>query len=106
MDAENLIDNLAVSVKGNKKNRDILVFTLSTCQWCKKCKAWLNERGIAYRYIDVDNIQYSQKSELIDYIIKKFGNVRISYPFMICDDEVVVGYNPGKYEELMNDGGK
>ena len=106
MDTEKLIDNLAVNVKGNKNNRDILVFTLSTCQWCKKCKAWLNERDVTYRYIDIDTIQPTLKSQLIDYILKKFGDVRISYPFMICDDDVVIGYNPGKYEELMKDGGK
>jgi arsenate reductase-like glutaredoxin family protein len=106
MDTEKLIDDLAVNVKGNKNVRNILVFTLSTCQWCKKCKAWLNERDVAYRYIDVDTIQSTLKSQLIDYILKKFGDVRISYPFMICDDDVVIGYNPGKYEELMKDGGK
>ena len=106
MSAEKLIENLAVNVKGKKNNREILIFTLSTCQWCKKCKTWLNERDVAYRYIDVDTIQYSQKSQLIDYILNRFGDVRISYPLMICDNEVVIGYNPGKYEELMKDGGK
>ncbi|MFX1446300.1 MAG: glutaredoxin family protein [Promethearchaeota archaeon] len=99
-----IINKLAETVEGSKKSRDITILTLSTCMWCKKCKAWLNERDFKYRYVDVDRINYEDKSKIMDYLINKY-NSRISYPFMICDDEVVVGYNPGKYEELMKSGG-
>jgi len=60
MTTEELIDNLAIPVDGEKDQREIIIFTLSTCMWCKKCKRWLNERNIKYRYIDMDQIQYSQ----------------------------------------------
>ncbi|MFX1393483.1 MAG: glutaredoxin family protein [Promethearchaeota archaeon] len=104
MTTEELIDNLAISVDGEKDQREITIFTLSTCMWCKKCKSWLNERNIKYRYIDVDKIQYSQKSEILNYLQKNYQQ-RISYPYMVCDkNDVVVGYNPNKYEELLKDG--
>ena len=103
MGTEELIDNLAVEVKGSKDKRDILIFTLSTCMWCKKCKRWLDERDINYRYVDVDRIQYSQKSQIIDYLKQNYSS-RVSYPFMICDDEHVIGYDPDRYEELMKQG--
>jgi glutaredoxin len=31
----------------------VLLFTTATCSWCKKAKAYLDERGIAYRDVDV-----------------------------------------------------
>ena len=102
MSSKELINNLAVEVKGSKDKRDIILFTLSTCMWCKKCKRWLDERDIKYRYVDVDKIQYSQKSQILEYLKENF-NSRVSYPFMVCDEDHVVGYDPGKYEELMKE---
>jgi glutaredoxin len=99
-----VIDKLAQTVEGTNKKRDITILTLSTCMWCKKCKAWLKERDIQYRYIDVDRIEFEEKSKILEYLRDNYES-RISYPFMICDGEAVVGYNPGKYEELMNSGG-
>ena len=103
MSTEELINNLAVEVKGSNDIRDILIFTLSTCMWCKKCKRWLAERDIRFRYVDVDKIQFSQKSQILDYLREKYPS-RVSYPFMICDEDHVVGYDPDRYEELMKQG--
>jgi len=64
MTTKELIDNLAIKVEGENAKREITIFTLSTCMWCKKCKAWLNGRNIKYRYVDMDKIQASQKSEI------------------------------------------
>jgi len=99
-----IIDKLAKTVEGSNKSRDITILTLSTCMWCKKCKAWLNEHNVQYRYVDVDQINFEDKSKIMDYLRNKYES-RISYPYMICDGEVVVGYNPGKYDELMKSGG-
>jgi len=99
-----IIDKLAQTIEGSKKNRDITILTLSTCMWCKKCKAWLKDHDVQYKYVDLDQIDFKEKSKIIDYLRDKYQS-RISYPYMICDSEVVVGYNPGKYEELMKSGG-
>ncbi len=99
-----IIEKLAKTVEGSNKNRDITILTLSTCMWCKKCKAWLNDRDVQYKYVDVDQINFEEKSKIMDYLRENYQS-RISYPFMICDDEVVVGYNPDKYEEFMKSRG-
>jgi glutaredoxin len=36
-----------------KDRGDVTLFTLSTCIWCKKTKALLQEMAIAYRFVDV-----------------------------------------------------
>ncbi|MFX1316746.1 MAG: glutaredoxin family protein [Promethearchaeota archaeon] len=95
-----IIENLVKTVKGSNKNRDITILTLSTCMWCKKCKAWLKDRDVQYKYIDIDKIDFEDKTKILEYLRETYQS-RISYPFMICDSEFVVGYNPNKYEELM-----
>ncbi|MEE9376926.1 MAG: glutaredoxin family protein [Candidatus Lokiarchaeia archaeon] len=99
-----IIEKQAQTVEGSMKNRDITILTLSTCMWCKKCKTWLKDHDVQYKYVDVDQIDFKEKSKIIDYLKDKYQS-RISYPFMICDNEFVVGYNPNRYEELMKSGG-
>jgi glutaredoxin-like protein NrdH len=99
-----IIDNLAKIVEGSNKKRDVTILTLSTCMWCKKCKAWLKDHNVQYRYVDVDQIAFEEKSKILEYLRSNYES-RISYPYMICDGEIVVGYNPGKYKELMEYGG-
>ncbi|MHA2282267.1 MAG: glutaredoxin family protein [Promethearchaeota archaeon] len=101
MSVENLIENLAKEVEGEKgSDQNIIIFTLSTCMWCKKCKRFLDDRKLKYRYIDVDKIERQDKSKIIDYLRSKY-NARISYPFLICKKGHVGGYNPNQYEELL-----
>ena len=99
-----LVD-LLHEVEGEYDKQDIIVFALSTCMWCRKGKSFLNERNVKYRYVDVDKIDPSEKSKVITFLRETYKPERISYPFVVCDDEFVVGYNPNKYEELINHGG-
>jgi glutaredoxin len=100
MSIETIIENLAKEVDGeNGSDDNILIFTLSTCMWCKKCKTFLKDRNMKYKYIDVDKIDVKDKSAIINYLKEKYES-RISYPFLVCESGHVVGYNPSKYEEL------
>jgi glutaredoxin-like protein NrdH len=97
--------DLFKEVEGNNKKQEISIFTLSTCMWCKKCKNYLKERDIKYKYIDIDNVKPEQKSEILDYLRESYKTDRIAYPFLVCDDKFIVGYDPSKYDELMKSGG-
>ena len=101
MSVEKLIEKLAKKVDGEKGDNDnIVVFSLSTCMWCKKCKTFLNDRNMKYRYIDVDKIERQDKSKILNYL-KSTYQERISYPFLVCEKGHVGGYNPNKYVELL-----
>ncbi|MFX1312436.1 MAG: glutaredoxin family protein [Promethearchaeota archaeon] len=101
MSAEEVIKKLVTEVDGKEGIEDnIIVFTLSTCMWCKKCKSFLNENNMKYRYIDVDKIDPSDKAKIIEYLRSKYQS-RVSYPFLVCEKGHVVGYNPEKYKELL-----
>ncbi len=99
------IERLAQEVKGENESYNVTIFTLASCMWCKKCKTFLLEKGINYRYIDLDKIDSSEKSKILQFLRETYKPERISYPFVVWDENFVVGYNPGKYEELINLGG-
>ena len=88
-------------VDGKNDSREVSIYTLSTCMWCKKCKAYLKDRDIKYKYIDLDSLSSDQKSKILSYLREKYKPDRIAYPFLVCDDKFVVGYDPNKYEELI-----
>ncbi len=101
MPVENLIEKLAIEVQGEKKgDENIIIFSLSTCMWCKKCKRFLDERNMKYRYIDLDKIDPKDKKKIIEYLKSTYES-RISYPFLVCEKGFVVGFNPDKYKKLL-----
>ena len=103
-EAEEIIEKLAQEVDGQNGDKDkILIFTLSTCMWCKKCKRFLGEKNMKYRYIDVDKIDPKDKAIILDYLRSNYQE-RISYPFLTCESGHVVGYDPNKYMELLKGG--
>ncbi|TFG18379.1 MAG: glutaredoxin family protein [Promethearchaeota archaeon] len=95
------IKELFEEVDGKNDKQDVSIFTISTCQWCKRCKAYLKDRDIKYKYIDVDNISFEEKSKILQFLRENYKPDRIAYPFLVCDDKFVVGYDPNQYEELM-----
>ena len=55
-------------VDGKNDSHEVSVFSLSTCMWCKKCKQFLKEKDMKYKYIDIDQIPSEQKAETLQYL--------------------------------------
>ncbi|MHA1487224.1 MAG: glutaredoxin domain-containing protein, partial [Promethearchaeota archaeon] len=47
------IEKLTQSVVGENDSQEWTIFSLSTCSWCNRCKKYLTDKGIKYRYVDV-----------------------------------------------------
>ena len=78
-------------IEGKNKGQ-IILYTLSTCGWCKKTKQLLKDLGIAYDYIDVDLLEGTER-ETIENEIKKW-NSRISFPtIVISNDHCIIGFD-------------
>jgi len=89
-----------VHVKG--ENRDeILLYTLSTCGWCKKTKTFLNKLGVEYTYINVDQLDKSEKNEIVKEVKK--WNPQINYPTMIINNKTcIVGFKEKEIKEVLH----
>lgn len=89
-----------VKVVGDKKSHKVLLYTLSTCVWCKRLKAFLKERGIEYEFIDVDRCSREERKEISDDILRRGG--RLSYPTAIIDGEVLItGFHEDEIMETL-----
>jgi len=71
---------------------EIVLYTLSTCMWCRMTKSLLSQIGVAYSYVDVDTLEGAEQDRAKAEI--KRWNPSGSYPTIIIDDrEVISGYD-------------
>jgi glutaredoxin-like protein NrdH len=73
----------------------IMIYALSTCGWCKKTKAFLNELGVAYDYVDVDQLEGDDQTAAMD-VVSKWNPSRSFPTIVINDQECVVGFQHDK----------
>ena len=96
------IEDIFQEVEGDNKSHDVSVFSLSTCQWCKKGKEWLRKREYAFKYLDIDNINLKEKEQLKSNLRTVF-NTRLSFPFLVVDKSVFYsGFNPLEWETMLS----
>lgn len=88
-----------VHVDGKNK-RDIILYAISTCGWCKKTKKLLNKLGVKYSYIDVDLLDKVEK-EKIEEEVKRW-NPKCNYPTMVINDrKCIVGFKEDEIREVL-----
>ena len=76
------------------------IFTLTTCSHCKNTKAFLNDSGIEFTYVDVDQTTGQDRKDVLEEV-KKY-NADLSFPTIIIDDEkVIVGFKKDELEEAL-----
>lgn len=81
-----------VARDGTRKERDIVVYALSTCGFCKRAMEFLDAQGFAYRYVYVDQIPLERKNRLKAELKDKF-NDSVAFPFAVFDgEEHLVGF--------------
>ncbi len=93
------------TVEGTNKDHKVMVYTLSTCGWCKKMKALLKDLGVEYTYADIDQT-HGEEGKQVREDLRKY-NPRSSAPTLVVDDgkEVIIGFDEEKVRRLFADGG-
>ncbi len=88
------------TVKGENGGRDLVLFALSTCGWCRKARNFLDENKLAYRYVYVDLLEGDAQKEVFEEMKKR--NPRKTFPTLVLDgEEVIAGYNEDRYREAL-----
>lgn len=79
---------------------EILLYTLSTCVWCRKMKRWLDEKSYAYSYVDVD-LESGDAKEVAMEELEQW-NPLCSFPTVVVNQkECFVGFKPERLMELI-----
>jgi glutaredoxin len=92
-------------ITGGKGNpEDLTLLSLSTCGFCSSAKKYLNERGLAFRYLELDMLAPEIKSEIKEEFRAKFGR-RPSFPSLVIGKEkYLVGFVRGHWEDELGQG--
>ena len=82
---------------------EVMMYTLSTCPWCRKTKQLFADRGVPFEFLDVDKLGRTERKEARDRIVELTGSLQ--YPVVIINGTVVQGYNPDQYADLLETAG-
>jgi len=83
-----------------KKKGTIVLYALSTCQWCEKTKNLLRELGVEFDYVYVDLAEGAEQEELMNRV-ERF-NPRGSFPTLVLNDErCIVGFREEEIREAL-----
>jgi glutaredoxin-like protein NrdH len=88
-----------VHIQGTDKGH-IMLYALSTCGHCRRVKELLNELGVSYDYIFVDQLSRTEMDEMLKEI-EKF-NPRCSFPTMVINgSQVIIGSREDEIREAL-----
>ena len=82
----------------------VFMYTLSTCPWCRKTKQFFKDRNIQFDFVDYDLAAEEEQERILEDMSKRSSNT--AFPYVMIGEEIVVGYNPERYSELLKKGGK
>ena len=80
-------------------DKQVKIFSLSTCSHCKSTKKFLSECTIKYDFVDVDLLEGDERKAILEDV-KKF-NPKCSFPTIIIGEEVIVGFKEKKIKEAL-----
>jgi glutaredoxin len=83
----------------NMVDKDVKVFSLSTCSHCKSTKKLLAECTVKYDFVDVDLLEGDERKAILEDV-KKF-NPKCSFPTIIIGEKVIVGYKENEIKEAL-----
>jgi glutaredoxin len=77
----------------------IHLYALSTCPYCRMTKRFLDDHSISYDMTEVDLLDGDEKQAAVDEVKKLSGGT--SFPVLVADNEVIVGFNKSKMTDLL-----
>lgn len=83
------------------KMDDVKVYALSTCIHCRNAKKYLDECGIKYNCVHVDELKGEERKEVVKEL--KDYNPAVSFPTIVIKDTVVVGYHKDKIDKALEE---
>lgn len=81
------------------EDKQVKVYTLSTCGHCKSTKKLLGDCGIQFEFTDVDLLTGEERKAILEEV-KRF-NPKCSFPTIIIGDKVIVGYKEDEIKSAL-----
>ena len=75
----------------------VKLFALSTCPYCRMTREYLDENDVEYELTEVDHLDGEEKQAAVAEVKELSGGT--SFPVVVIDDEVIVGFNKRAIKE-------
>ncbi|MFH1328365.1 MAG: glutaredoxin domain-containing protein [Candidatus Bathyarchaeota archaeon] len=88
-------------VSGENTKHNVLLYTLTTCAWCKRLKKLLTDNNITYEYVDVDLYRQEDREQVRQDILNRGGE--LNYPAIIIDNKILInGFQKNKIQDALD----
>ena len=84
---------MADEIKELPEHKIVIVYSTNTWPWCFRAKEYLSSKGVTFQDYDVGHDREKAKE-----MIQKSGQMGV--PVIMIGDEVIVGFNQAKIDEL------
>ena len=75
-------------------DKNVVIYSTPTCPYCKRAKDYLSQKGIPYTDYNVA----ADKDKTKEMIQK---SEQMGVPVITVDDEIIVGFDQAKLDELL-----
>ncbi|THB62534.1 MAG: glutaredoxin family protein [Spirochaetaceae bacterium] len=95
-------------IEGEITKPELVMYSLSTCAFCRRAKQFLQDNGFAFSFIHVDELDQETKAQVKADIKARFKSLPVFPVLVINDEEVVFGFAEAKWRKtlLQGDEGK
>lgn len=82
-----------------RKVGGVMLYALSTCQWCNKTKQLLKDLGIDFDYVYVDLLEGREQADALDAMEK--WNPKGSFPTLVIGNrQCIIGFQETRIREV------
>ena len=79
--------------------REVKLYTLSTCSHCKATKQFLDACTVKYKATDIDLLSGAERAAALEEVSKL--NPRRSFPTIMIGDQVIVGFKEDEIKKAL-----
>ena len=72
---------------------EVIIYTTPTCPWCHRTKAWMRDKKVRYKEIDI-----TTDKKGLEEMVRISGQTGV--PVIVIGDEVIVGFNEKRLNEI------
>ena len=83
------------------EDKRVMMYTISTCGFCKAAKAFMNANGVPFEFIDVDLLDREEKRRVLREAREAAGMDRISFPTIVIGDTVIIGFKEYEIRKVL-----
>ena len=81
-------------MRENLTNKQVIIFTTSTCSWCRKVKDYLKDKKVKFREVDVARDEKAARD-----MIRKSGQQGV--PQIWINNYPIIGFDKTKIDRML-----